>query len=453
MKRLTKRASLIILLGAFLIAVAPLTGIADKQAQIQIGTYNLEFFTDLNPSTGAWCEEHNHRTLPQIKALASFIDSLDIEVLALQEVEDAAALDLLLKYMPTGKYAYIISHQQGLCQRVAVLYQPKKVSLTYKGEIPLSLGHAGLRNGLVVYGKVLPNGFDFTLVVVHLKAYFDSKSTATREQQLKLLGNWVSNYLKDKNNDPDLILAGDFNEHLLTDRYAFSLLDQDLGLKDLDQDVPDKTCTPDGRYYSDPIDHIIISPNAENEYEGTTTLDNYFTNSTLSYRESYSDHCIMWSDFSTLDLDGAVQTPTTPAGKIATTMAHVVINEVEQNPPGKDTGNEWVELYNQSDSDIDIGGWTLETTHGRTVTLWIPQGTVISAHGYSVWGYSRQWLDNKDEMVILKDSSGREIDRTPMLNDTHNDNQDWQRCPNGQDTDSPDDWRLQPSTEGKSNNC
>ena len=336
MKGLTKRALFIVLLGAFLILVIPLTGIADKQAQIQIGTYNLEFFTDLNSSTGPWCEEHNHRTLPQIKALALFIDSLDIEVLALQEVENAAALDLLLKYMPAGKYGYIISKQQGLCQRVAVLYQPKKVSLTYKGEIPLNLGHAGLRNGLVVYGKVLPDGFDFTLVVIHLKAHFDSKSTATREQQLKLLGNWVSDYLKNKGNGPDLILVGDFNEHLLTNKRNFSLLDQDLGLKDLLQDTPDKTCTPDGRYYSDPIDHIIISPNAENEYTGTTTLDNYFSDSTLSYRESYSDHCILWSDFSTLDLDGP-----SPSGSQASCQVSVTVESIDL-VYNNHVGNEWL---------------------------------------------------------------------------------------------------------------
>ena len=222
-------------------------------------------------------------------------------------MEDAAALDKLLKYMPVGKYKYIVSHQEGQCQRVAVLYQPEKVSLTYEGEIPLNPpGHSKLRDGLVVDGKVLPDGFDFTLVVVHLKAFFDSESEAIREQQLNMLGNWVANYLTNSNNDPDLILAGDFNEHLLTNAQYFALLDNGLGFKDLDQDSANKACTPDGKYYDDPIDHIIISQNAQNEYEGTTTLYNYFTDSSLSQRENFSDHCVLWSDFSTQDLDGDV---------------------------------------------------------------------------------------------------------------------------------------------------
>ena len=308
---------------------------------IQVGTYNLEFFTDLDPSTGTWCEQHTRHTEADIKALASFIDSLDIEVLALQEVEDAAALDKLLSYMPANKYSYIISHQKNQCQRVAVLYQPQEVSLTYKGEIPLNPpGHTKLRDGLVVEGKVLPDGFDFTLVVVHLKAYSDYTSRITREQQLKLLGDWVTNYLKDPNNDPDIILAGDFNDPLLTDTQAFSLLDEHSNLRILTQDAPDKVCTPDGRYYTDPIDHIIISPNAQNEYAGTTTLDNYFTNSTLPYRESYSDHCVLWSEFSTDDLDEPTPVqPPSPTGAILTCSdlryGDVIIHKLMVNAPGR----------------------------------------------------------------------------------------------------------------------
>ena len=422
---------------------------SQTESVIQIGTYNLDFFTDLNPATGRWCEEHTKHTLEGIKALAHFIDSLDIEVLALQEVEDSAALDILLKYMPQGKYAYIISRQQGPCQRVAILYQPKKVSLVYKGEIPLNPpGHHFLRNGLVVYGKVLPDGFDFTLVDVHLKAYFDPESIATRRKQLVMLGQWVNQYFRNKSNDPDLILAGDFNEHLLTNHSAFELLDNGLGLKDLDADAPNKVCTPPGRYYSDPIDHIIISPDVK-EYTGTTILDNYFTDSTLPYRYSYSDHCILWSDFSTSDLDG-VQTSTSTS---ESSLPTIVINEVELNPPGRDAGNEWVELYNPNDYAVDISGWQLQTTHGRTVTLLIPPDTVIGPHGYKVFNYSGQWLDDEREQVVLVDIRGKDMDRTPMLNDTRNDNRDWQRCPDGYDSGSYSDWRFAPSTIGKANNC
>lgn len=129
---------------------------------------------------------------------------------------------------------------------------------------------------------------------------------------------------------------------------------------------------------------------------------------------------------------------------------HVIINEMEQNPPGTDAGNEWVELLNPTTSLVNIGGWTLSTTAGQTVTATIPQGTTIQPCGYWVYTYYTQWLDNSNECVILRDTA-HEIDRTPVLSDSANDDLSWSRYPNGVDTDSSADWTFQLSTKGASN--
>ena len=74
----------------------------------------------------------------------------------------------------------------------------------------------------------------------------------------------------------------------------------------------------------------------------------------------------------------------------ASTDYKIVINEFEQNPSGTDSGNEWTELYNPTSSTVDISGWTVSTTQGRTVTVTISHGTTIAANGYyaldSFWG-------------------------------------------------------------------
>ena len=60
----------------------------------------------------------------------------------------------------------------------------------------------------------------------------------------------------------------------------------------------------------------------------------------------------------------------------ADTADHVVINEVDTNPPGDDSASisEWVELYNPTDSDVDLGGWSVAST------------TVLKKNnGYSIW--------------------------------------------------------------------
>nr|QNO55555.1 hypothetical protein CFDKOMGC_00001 [Methanosarcinales archaeon ANME-1 ERB7] len=59
---------------------------------------------------------------------------------------------------------------------------------------------------------------------------------------------------------------------------------------------------------------------------------------------------------------------------------HVVISEVYQNA-FDDDNSEWIELYNPTAKDVDIGGWTIDTaTYLADGT--IPAGAQIQAHGF-----------------------------------------------------------------------
>jgi hypothetical protein len=119
-----------------------------------------------------------------------------------------------------------------------------------------------------------------------------------------------------------------------------------------------------------------------------------------------------------------------------------VINGFDLNPVGKDAGNEWIVLYNSSEVELDISSWVLETTHGETVTVRIPQGTIMPSKGYWTYIHSRQWLDNEDESIILKNAEGIEVDRTLVASDTDDDDHYWTRYPDGLDTNSDTDWRF-----------
>ncbi len=48
-----------------------------------------------------------------------------------------------------------------------------------------------------------------------------------------------------------------------------------------------------------------------------------------------------------------------------------IIYAFDQNPAGLDKGNEWVTIHNPTNKSVDIGNWTLETSNGSTVTVWI----------------------------------------------------------------------------------
>lgn len=134
---------------------------------------------------------------------------------------------------------------------------------------------------------------------------------------------------------------------------------------------------------------------------------------------------------------------TTSTSKSFSIRDHVVINEFEQNPPGDDVGNEFVELFNPTAQPVDIGNWIIFTTHGDIDSYTIPAGTVLSATGF--WGtvLPGQFIDNEQDSLVLLNGLGQTVDQTPNLSDQDNDANSWQRYPDGSDN-----WVFGASTRG-----
>ena len=110
----------------------------------------------------------------------------------------------------------------------------------------------------------------------------------------------------------------------------------------------------------------------------------------------------------------------------------MLINEVELNPAGSDSGAEKVELYNPSGSAIDVNGWTISSTVGRTTTIIINEKTIIPPKGFLIVGRdSQQWLDNTGEGIELRNDSGILLDYVGPFSDGDNDDATWQRSPDG----------------------
>ena len=131
----------------------------------------------------------------------------------------------------------------------------------------------------------------------------------------------------------------------------------------------------------------------------------------------------------------------------------VVINEVDLNPPGNDAASvsEWVELYNPTENDIDLGGWQIASTTVLKKTMTIPEGTVIKPQQFLTYSYQSIWFTDSAESVELLDGDGNVVDKTPTITDIQNDFASWQRIYDGYDTDSVDDWKFVVSTAGSSN--
>lgn len=132
---------------------------------------------------------------------------------------------------------------------------------------------------------------------------------------------------------------------------------------------------------------------------------------------------------------------------------HVIINEIDINPPGDDSKaiSEWVELYNPTDETVDIGGWKVASTTITKKTLTIPPGTQIKAGQFLVYSYQSLWFTDISERVELRDNFGNVIDETPIISDQKNDFSSWQRKFDGVDSDTSNDWTFRMSSPGSSN--
>ncbi len=131
----------------------------------------------------------------------------------------------------------------------------------------------------------------------------------------------------------------------------------------------------------------------------------------------------------------------------------LVINEVELNPDGLDSGNEWIEVLNPSEQPVDLAGWTVSYTYRGPGTFPIAEGSTILGPGERfVFVYPRLALRNAQATVIrLIDPAGFVVDETSPLTDTDDDDSTWQRFPDGGDPWFPDLWLFLPATRGRTN--
>ncbi len=144
----------------------------------------------------------------------------------------------------------------------------------------------------------------------------------------------------------------------------------------------------------------------------------------------------------------------TAYGQTSPTIAnHVVINEVELNSVTDYTKYpaQWVELYNPTNSPVNIGGWTIGATSGLKQVYTISAGTTIQSQQFIVYHYVPLWFPQAGAVIHLTSSAGMIIDQTPPLTDTQGDVKTWQRMYDGLSTGSASDWVFAAGTPGFSN--
>jgi hypothetical protein len=132
---------------------------------------------------------------------------------------------------------------------------------------------------------------------------------------------------------------------------------------------------------------------------------------------------------------------------------HLIINEIEINPPGLDTDKEWVELLNPTDAPIDLLGWQISYSYHEDGYLPLTDvSRIVPPGGRFVFVYPGLRLRNAEPKVFrLLDPDGVIVEETAPFKDEADDDSTWQRFPDGGDPWFPDLWLFQENSRNKSN--
>lgn len=84
-------------------------------------------------------------------------------------------------------------------------------------------------------------------------------------------------------------------------------------------------------------------------------------------------------------------------GPLITYPTGVVLNEILPNPEGPDEINEWIELYNSNNFEVDLSGWKIEDIEGAKTIYIFDKNAKIAPNGYLI-------LKRPDTKITLNNS-------------------------------------------------
>lgn len=248
--------------------------------KLTFGTFNIAWLGD-------GVDDKSPRMAEDYQNIKSLIESLEVDVLALQEIENYTALQ---KVVDTTKYR-IITSSYPKEQKTALIINKSIVIVDTFELSNISLGNRDLRPGLVAYCKY--KGADFFVGSFHFKStsrYDDTPLKKTRsydmrrEQSTILLSELER--LAGIKSDKDFILLGDFNDNPTKDNSNITALEND------DYDFLTSNMNSCKFPIWKSIDHIIISKDLRDNVVNSTL---YMLDINSIYSENVakkvSDHC------------------------------------------------------------------------------------------------------------------------------------------------------------------
>jgi endonuclease/exonuclease/phosphatase family metal-dependent hydrolase len=263
---------------------------AQDEATFRVGTWNLEFLG----ASGNFRNNAPPRLDADYAAIGKKVVELGVCILAVQEINDEASLRKVAA--GAGASWDVLLGTTGLwddgktAQRIGFLYDRAAVELLFAEELlqlPREFEGAPIFHRVPVTAcwKHKASGCDFRLVTVHLKAGQKADDEKKRRGEATALAGWLDQIAAAPNEDPDVVLLGDFNS---TYGAEPEQLFEKSGKRRYLQDAQP---TPTIMHFDAPIDQIVVANGCSESRAHTFTVASDFRGLTKdAWRQTYSDH-------------------------------------------------------------------------------------------------------------------------------------------------------------------
>ncbi len=179
--------------------------------------------TDLVPAAGndstfemaTWNIENFPKDANTAKVVADLIASMDIDMVALQEIQNEAAFDELVSRL-RGYEGLVSSHtySDGSYQKVGYIYRTSLLSVSGAFLLFDDNGYEFPRPALKVDVTVKTEpAISFTALALHLKAGGGSQDRSRRQEAMVILEDFLRDAVDGAGND-NIAVIGDFNDTL-----------------------------------------------------------------------------------------------------------------------------------------------------------------------------------------------------------------------------------------------
>jgi endonuclease/exonuclease/phosphatase family metal-dependent hydrolase len=265
-----------------------------KLSAFEIATWNIENFPIAGTTT--------------VELLQTLIPNLDIDLIAVQEISDIQSFNALLEKIP--EWRGILSpdvYSSGDYQKTGVIYKSAFISVSSARNIFVDQTYAFPRPPLAAFVEVKDNTgvrFNFTLIVLHLKAMGGEENEARRLSACNDLKEFIDDEIL-AGADPDFIVMGDWNDEIFDppDQNVFNAF-----LNDPDQ-YSFLTMSVTGQYsyisstYKSLIDHILVTKDVLGTFNNGLTQVLYLDEKLKNFSSQISDHRPVTASFNGFQLN------------------------------------------------------------------------------------------------------------------------------------------------------